>query len=130
MQDMVSPHGLIAAPLIMQRLRRPRAHLSVELLPDVDQEQQTPQEAAGRQREPPLNVSLLSRSYQREPINALKQVNRCPAGDPDVHRCFHAAGCFSPSLHHCMSLEFPPLSNPHTPTFTFYLRSCNEEIFD
>lgn len=56
MQDMaesfqlVSPHRLIAARLIMQRLARPRAHLNVDLLPDVDQEQQTPHEAAERQR--------------------------------------------------------------------------------
>lgn len=43
----------LAARLKMQLLRRPRAHLNVDLLPhlsDVDQEQESPPAAAGSQR--------------------------------------------------------------------------------
>lgn len=113
--QLVSPRWLIAARLIMQRPRRPRAHLNVDLLPDVDQEQQTPHE--GRQRRAASHRRYHGRSYEREPVKALKQVNRCPAGDPGMHGCFHAAGYFSTTsapLHVSgASFLFPTRIHPH-----------------
>lgn len=105
----VSPHWLVAARLIMQGLYE---HLNVELFLTWTKNNKPLMKQQNANGEPPLNASLSSGHHrrwdQREPTG---DPNPRPA-DPNVHRGFRAAGYFSPSLHHCMSLELPSSFQP------------------